>query len=202
MQKATQENENEKAKQFQSMAQETVGALASSVSSAPAKDRQDDEIYSLASKMIMDTGDKTQQSQEVGQPAGEDNTLVANKEGSNLQMVQVSIPVSKPTVLYEKKEQPEQVAAVQTTESVTRADDFDDSKDSKLAQLTEMADQANSADAFADAGSDNDDDEDDEEDEPPAADSHVQTKAVTDADNFKVFKYRLEHEPQNVANQI
>ena len=39
MQKATQENENEKAKQFQSMAQETVGALASSVSSAPAKDR-------------------------------------------------------------------------------------------------------------------------------------------------------------------
>jgi len=65
-----------------------------------------------------------------------------------------------------------------------------------------MADSANSADAFADAGSDNDDDEDEEEDEAPASDSHVQTKAVTDADNFKVFKYRLEHEPQNVANQI
>ena len=51
-----------------------------------------------------------------------------------------------------------------------------------------MADSANSADAFADAGSDNDDDEDEEEDEAPASDSHVQTKAVTDADNFKVFK--------------
>lgn len=64
-----------------------------------------------------------------------------------------------------------------------------------------MADQANSADQFADAGNDNDDDEDDEEDEPVST-THVQTKAVTDADNFKVFKYRLEHEPQNVANQI
>ena len=63
-----------------------------------------------------------------------------------------------------------------------------------------MADQANSADQFADAGNDNDDDEDDDEDEPAAA-THVQTKsAITDADNFKVFKYRLEHEPQNVDN--
>jgi len=85
---------------------------------------------------------------------------------------------------------------------VTRADDFDDGKESRLAQITAMADSANSADAFADAGSDNDDDEDEEEDEAPASDSHVQTKAVTDADNFKVFKYRLEHEPQNVANKI
>jgi len=66
MQKATRENENEKAQQFSSMAQETVSALASTVSNAPAQ-RQDDEIYSLASKMILDEhGDKTQQSQEVG----------------------------------------------------------------------------------------------------------------------------------------
>lgn len=89
MQKATFENENEKAKQFSSMAQETVSALASTVTNTPAQ-RQDDEIYSLASKMIIDgSGEKSQaaQSQEVGQPAGEDNTLVANKEGSNLQMV-------------------------------------------------------------------------------------------------------------------
>jgi len=117
-------------------------------------------------------------------------------------MVQVSIPVSKPAVLYEKKE-PQQVAAVQTqvAETVTRADDFDDGKETKLTQITEMADQANSADQFADAGHDNDDDEDDEEDEPVES-SHVQTKSVTDADNYKVFKYRLEHEPQNVANKI
>lgn len=169
-----------------------MSALASTVTNAPAQ-RQDDEIYSLASKMIIDNGaEKTKSS------VGEDETLVADKEGSNLQMVQVSIPVSKPAVLYEKKE-PEQVAAVQTQASVTRADDFDDGKETKLAQITEMADQANSADQFADAGNDNDDDEDEEEEEPV----HVQTKSVTtDADNFKVFKYRLEHEPQNVANQI
>jgi len=62
-----------------------------------------------------------------------------------------------------------------------------------------MADQANGADQFANAGNGMDDDDDDEEDEPVK----VQTKqSVTDFDNYKVFKYRLEHEPQNVANQL
>jgi len=59
-----------------------------------------------------------------------------------------------------------------------------------------MADQA---DQFANAGNGMDDDDDEEDDEPVK----VQTKqSVTDADNYKVFKYRLEHEPQNVANQM
>lgn len=95
------------------MAQETVSALASTVTNTPAANRQDDEIYSLASKMIIDSGAEKAPAQEIGQPSGEDSSLVADKEGSNLQMVQVSIPVSKPTVLYEKKE-PQHVAAVQT----------------------------------------------------------------------------------------
>jgi len=47
-----------------------------------------------------------------------------------------------------------------------------------------------------------DDDEDDEEDDEPASSQKVQTKSATDADNYKVFKYRLEHEPQNVANSL
>lgn len=64
-----------------------------------------------------------------------------------------------------------------------------------------MADQANYADEFANSGNSMDDDEDDE-DEAPADDKKVQTKSVTDAENYKVFKYRLEHEPQNVANKI
>jgi len=56
-----------------------------------------------------------------------------------------------------------------------------------------MADQANGADQFANAGNGMDDDDDDEEDDEPVK---VQTKqSVTDADNYKVFKYRLEHEP-------
>lgn len=67
--------------------------------------------------------------------------------------------------------------------------------------MTSMADQANSADKFADAGNDMDDDEDEEEDKP-ATKAQVQTKTVTDLDNYKVFKYRLEHEPQNVANTL
>lgn len=62
-----------------------------------------------------------------------------------------------------------------------------------------MADQANGADQFANAGNGMDDDDDDEEDDEPVK---VQTKqSVTDADNYKVFKYRLEHEPQNVADR-
>jgi hypothetical protein len=68
--------------------------------------------------------------------------------------------------------------------------------------MTSMADQANSADKFANAGNDMDDDEEDEEEIKPATKAQVQTKSVTDLDNYKVFKYRLEHEPQNVANTL
>merc|ERR1712086_386537 len=73
-------------------------------------------------------------------------------------------------------------------------------KTDATAPQTEIADQANGADQFANAGNGMDDDDDDEEDDEPAK---VQTKqSVTDADNYKVFKYRLEHEPQNVANTL
>lgn len=70
--------------------------------------------------------------------------------------------------------------------------------------MTSMADQANSADQFANAGNDMDDDDEDDEGDKPASKAQVQTKTktVTDLDNYKVFKYRLEHEPQNVANTL
>jgi hypothetical protein len=58
--KATDANEDEKAKQFSNMAQETVSALASKVK--PADTYVDDQAWSLASKMILDGSDKTQPS--------------------------------------------------------------------------------------------------------------------------------------------
>jgi len=47
------------------MAQETVSALASTVTNTPGN-RQDDEIYSLASKMIIDSGAEKDKTQEIG----------------------------------------------------------------------------------------------------------------------------------------
>lgn len=58
--KATDANEDEKAKQFSNMAQETVSALASKVK--PADTYVDDQAWNLASKMILDGSDKTQPS--------------------------------------------------------------------------------------------------------------------------------------------
>lgn len=197
MEQATAANEAEKVAQFNNMAQETMSALAATV---PKKStNQDDTIYELASKMILEgapssmtLSDKT--NVEYG---AEDTSLVANKD---------KILMEKPSAHDETK--PKQYApfiqdklAIQTKASETHADDFDDIKDSRLSQLTSIADQANFADEFANSGNSMDDDEDDE-DEAPVDDKKVQTKSVTDADNYKVFKYRLEHEPQNVANKI
>jgi|Dee2metaT_34_FD_contig_31_775402_length_620_multi_8_in_0_out_0_1 hypothetical protein len=77
------------------MAQDTISALASTV--AKPSTHNDDQIYELASKMIFDN-DKSANS-DFGSPAGEDTSLVANRDKINMEhLSQLPQTQSKPVI--------------------------------------------------------------------------------------------------------
>jgi len=65
------------------LAQETVSSIASAIVK-PESHAADDQIYDLASKMMIDGSDKTSVSLDSGASAAEDTSLVANKDKINM----------------------------------------------------------------------------------------------------------------------